>query len=232
MKDINQINWTSIADSLNHTGYATIPTALSANECLELSGLYEDPSLYRAVINMRRYRFGEGEYKYFNYRLPPTIQSLRENLYTPLATIANDWMRKLGIKITYPTSHHDLIEECKQRGQNRPTPLILRYEKGGFNTLHQDLYGEVYFPFQVVFTLTQQGRDHSGGEFVLTELIPRAQSKVRVLQPAQGDAVIFTTNFRPVDGTKGFYRAKMKHGVSEVTDGVRFSLGIIFHDAA
>jgi len=181
---------------------------------------------------MQRYRFGQGEYKYFNYPLPPTIQSLREILYSPLAAIANQWMEKLESAVQFPEKHDDFVRECKTKSQSRPTPLILRYESGGFNTLHQDMYGEIYFPFQVVFVLTQAGLDHEGGEFVLTEQIPRAQSKVEVLQPNQGDAVIFTTNFRPIKGAKGYYRAKMKHGVSEIKKGVRYSLGIIFHDAA
>lgn len=232
MKDIMNMDWRSITNSLDSKGYATIPHVLSADECYHLSGLYDDHYLFRNIINMKRYRFGEGEYKYFSYPLPPTIQALREILYSPLAAIANEWMRKLDTDVEYPQSHHDLIKICEQNSQTRPTPLILRYESGGFNTLHQDLYGEVYFPFQVVFVLSQEGRDHEGGEFVLTEQVPRAQSKIQVLHPDQGDAVIFTTNFRPVQGTKGYYKAKMKHGVSEIKKGIRYSLGIIFHDAA
>ena len=226
------MNWTSVVDSLNTNGYAIVPSVLSAEECSHLSGLYEDDYLYRNIINMQRYRFGQGEYKYFNYPLPPTIQSLRELFYPPLAKVANDWMQRLGTELEFPSSHGELIKRCWQNQQNRPTPLILRYESGGFNTLHQDLYGEIYFPFQVVFVLSRKGRDHEGGEFVLTEQVPRAQSKVRVLHPGQGDAVIFTTNFRPIPGAKGYYKAKMKHGVSEITTGTRYSLGIIFHDAA
>jgi hypothetical protein len=140
-------------------------------------------------------------------------------------------MRKLQLPVTFSNNHRDLLEHCEAKGQVRPTPLILRYEKGGYNTLHQDLYGDVYFPFQVVCVLTQPGKDHEGGEFVLTEQIPRAQSKANVVKPNQGDVLIFTTNFRPIQGSRGFYRATMKHGVSEVTNGVRYSLGIIFHDA-
>ena len=192
---------------------------LSEAECKHLAGLYDDNYLYRSIINMQRYRFGQGEYKYFNYPLPPTIQSLREILYSPLAAIANQWMEKLETAVQFPENHDDFVKECQAKSQSRPTPLILRYESGGFNTLHQDMYGEIYFPFQVVFVLTQAGLDHEGGEFVLTEQIPRAQSKVEVLQPNQGDAVIFTTNFRPIKGTKGYYRAKMKHGVSEIKKG-------------
>ena len=141
-------------------------------------------------------------------------------------------MDKLGINTKFPASHQQLVEQCNINHQMRPTPLILRYEAGGYNTLHQDLYGDVYFPFQVVFVLSQEGKDHNGGEFVMTEQMPRAQSKADVIHPNQGDALIFTTNFRPVKGSRGYYRARMKHGVSEITDGIRYSLGIIFHDAA
>jgi hypothetical protein len=231
MKEIKSIDWDSVSTQLNSKGFSHIPKVLSAEECHQLSALYEDPSLYRSVINMQRYRFGLGEYKYFSYPLPDMIQSLREMFYAPLASIANDWMRKLEIPVEFPAYHHNLVELCAAKGQLRPTPLILRYEKGGYNTLHQDLYGDVYFPFQVVFLLSQAERDHDGGEFVLTEQIPRAQSKATVIRANQGDVLIFTTNFRPIQGSRGYYRATMKHGVSEVTKGVRYSLGIIFHDA-
>ena len=204
---------------------------LSQAECDELRTLYDQKDLYRSVINMQRYRFGKGEYKYFSYPLPKLIERLRTEFYEQLAPLANQWMQYLNIDVKYPAKHADLIEICKSKNQIRPTPLILRYSPGGFNTLHQDLYGEIYFPFQIVFVLTQPQRDHSGGEFVLVEQIPRAQSRAEVIAPSQGDAVIFTTNFRPVKGTRGSYRATMKHGVSEVKSGERFSLGIIFHDA-
>lgn len=180
---------------------------------------------------MKRYRFGEGEYKYFQYPLPPPIQNLREELYTPLSTLANEWMKLLDIDKQFPTTHAALIEQCHQHHQTRPTPLILRYTSGGFNTLHQDLYGDVYFPFQAVIVLTQKDVDHEGGELVLTEQVPRAQSKVEVIAPHQGDVLIFTTNFRPVKGSRGYYRATIKHGVSKVKSGERYALGIIFHDA-
>lgn len=229
--NIQNIVWTTATTDLNAKGFALIKNVLSVEECKGISELYINNNLYRSVINMQRYRFGQGEYKYFKYPLPPIIQSLREAFYTPLATIANDWMQKLEISIKYPLRHQELLVECHDKMQCRPTPLILRYEKGGFNTLHQDLYGEIFFPFQVVFVLSQEGADHEGGEFVLTEQIPRAQSKVEVIQPSRGDAIIFTTNFRPKKGSKGYYKAKMKHGVSEVKNGIRYSLGIIFHDA-
>ena len=180
---------------------------------------------------MQRYRFGKGEYKYYSYPLPTCIQSLRTNLYKPLALIANDWMNQLSKEIQFPREHSELIGQCRTKGQLRPTPLILHYETGGFNTLHQDLYGEIYFPFQVVFPLSQVGVDFEGGEFVLVEQIPRAQSKAQVVSLNQGDALIFTTNFRPIKGIIGYYKANIKHGISPLLSGERYALGIIFHDA-
>ncbi len=229
--NLTAINWSSITTSLNERGYALIPGFLLKGDCNTLAGMYKDPTLYRNVINMQRYRFGKGEYKYFKYPLPSMIQALREELYSPLAAIANDWMQQLSIETRFPMKHEDLLEQCKEHGQVRPTPLILNYQAGGYNTLHQDLYGEVYFPFQILFMLSQKGTDYEGGEFVVTEQVPRAQSKANVLTPNQGDAVIFTTNFRPVKGSRGYYRANMKHGISEVKSGERYALGIIFHDA-
>jgi hypothetical protein len=181
---------------------------------------------------MQRYRFGRGEYKYFNYPLPGLLQKIRESFYPSLATLANEWMNRLGIETTFPLHHEELIAECRNKGQNRPTPLMLRYDSGGYNTLHQDLYGEVYFPFQTVFVLSEKGKEYDGGEFVLIEQLPRAQSRAEVIHLNIGDALIFTTNFRPVKGTRGYYRAKMKHGVSPLTSGIRYALGIIFHDAS
>jgi hypothetical protein len=180
---------------------------------------------------MERYRFGKGEYKYYAYPLPPLISRIRTDFYAPLSKLANTWMNQLGVAVTYPEYHAPFIAQCHNAGQLRPTPLILKYEAGGYNTLHQDLYGEIYFPFQVVILLTEPGRDHEGGELVFVEQLPRAQSKATVVTPQQGDAVIFTTHFRPVQGARGWYRARMKHGVSTVTSGTRHACGIIFHDA-
>lgn len=231
MKKINSLHWNEIHEALNQKGFAHIDELLTKQECDALKQLYTQP-IYRSVINMQRYRFGMGEYKYFNYPLPETIQSLREGFYPKLSTIANLWGSLLGIETTYPSSHTDFISVCHQKNQNRPTPLILHYQKAGFNTLHQDLYGEVYFPFQVVIALSQRGEDYEGGELVMTEQLPRAQSKANVLTPNLGDAIIFTTNFRPVKGTRGYYKSRMKHGVSEIKSGERYALGIIFHDAS
>lgn len=232
MKDLNTIDWQNCYEALDEKGYALLPGMLTKNECEFFSGAYANDKLYRSVINMARYRFGLGEYKYFNYPLPTILQEIRSDFYQKLQPIANRWMNVLGIETEYPADHRTLIEHCHLNTQKRPTPLILRYEKHGFNTLHQDLYGDIYFPFQVVFVLTQKAKDHEGGELVFVEQLPRAQSRAEVIAPDQGDAVIFTTNFRPVNGTRGYYRAKMKHGVSPVRSGVRYALGLIFHDAA
>ncbi len=230
MKKNNEINWEEINSFLNEKGVAYIPKVLTKEECIELIKFYPKQELYRNIINMQRYRFGQGEYKYFNYPLPGLVQHLRETFYPRLATIANQWAAFLGIE-TYPENHSDFILLCHRHKQNHPTPLILRYQTGGFNTLHQDLYGEIYFPFQMVLVLSQHGMDYEGGELVITSQLPRAQSKANVILPDQGDALIFTTNFRPVKGTRGYYKSKMKHGVSEIKSGERFALGIIFHDA-
>lgn len=230
MKNIEQLDWHTIHHQLNEKGFAQIDRLLSGDECEAFKKLY-NADHYRSVVDMKRYRFGMGEYKYFRYPLPPLIQTLRERIYPKLVPVANEWMDHLRIEISFPEHHHELVDRCKERGQLRPTPLILNYHPGGFNTLHQDLYGDVYFPFQVLIVLTQTGIDHTGGEFVLTQQIPRAQSKADVIIPAKGDAVIFATSFRPVRGSRGYFRVTMKHGVSEVKSGERFSMGIIFHDA-
>ncbi len=231
MIDLTQILWNNIYRSLNEMGYAIIPSILSKEECKDFRLLYDEDNSYRSTINMQRYRFGNGEYKYYSYPLPPLIQYLRTKLYEPLAIIANEWMKKLSKEMQFPLQHQELINKCVENGQLRPTPLILHYETGGFNTLHKDLYGGVYFPLQAVIPLSQTGVDFEGGEFVLVEQIPRAQSKAEVIQLNEGDALIFTTNFRPIKGTKGYYKANMKHGVSQLKSGERYALGIIFHDA-
>jgi hypothetical protein len=230
MQNISTLNWNEIQIELNQKGFVSISELLSKQECEQLIQLYPK-SIYRSVINMQRYRFGQGEYKYFNYPLPNLIEAIREEFYSKLARIANQWSEVLAMEIKYPSTHTEFISSCHTQKQLRPTPLILHYQKGGFNTLHQDLYGEIYFPFQVVIALSQNGKDFEGGELVMTEQLPRAQSKANVHTPNQGDAIIFTTNFRPVKGTRGYYKSRMKHGVSEIKSGERYALGIIFHDA-
>ena len=229
---IENLNWQEITGRLNEHGYAILANILTAPECDGLQQHYNDKSLYRKTIVMERYRFGLGEYKYFSYPLPGIVESLRLLVYPHLAPIANKWMEVLGIGNRFPNTLAELLEQCHTHGQTRPTPLILKYGKGGYNTLHQDLYGDIFFPMQMVLFLDEPGEEYEGGEFVLIEQRPRAQSRAIVLKPRKGDILIFTTSFRPVKGSRGYYRVNMKHGVSEVTSGHRHTLGIIFHDAA
>ncbi|WP_281321840.1 2OG-Fe(II) oxygenase [Flavobacterium aestivum] len=228
---VASINWQNIVEEMHEKGFAIIPKFLTSDQCAELINGYTNTNAYRKTVVMERYRFGLGEYKYFNYPLPNLIQSIRESVYPKLAPIANAWMKVLNIPVTFPNAHQELLEQCHENNQLKATVLILKYGKGGYNTLHQDLYGEVYFPIQTVLFLNEPDEDFIGGEFVLTQQTPRAQSKAIVLRPKKGDMLIFTTNFRPIKGSKGYYRVNMKHGVSEVHSGERHTLGIIFHDA-
>lgn len=216
---------------LHEKGYAIVAKFLSHNQCQQLIDLYDNPSGFRKTVKMERYRFGLGEYKYFDYPLPDIVQSVRANIYPKLAPIANRWMQALKIDRIFLDRFQELQSDCHSNNQSKPTPLILKYGEGGFNTLHQDLYGEVYFDIQIAFVRNDPGSDFSGGEFVLTQQVPRAQSKAMVLNPNKGDMVILTTHFRPVKGARGFYRANMRHGVSEIHRGQRYALGVIFHDA-
>lgn len=226
-----QADWPLMTEHMHEKGYALIPQCISEEQCEELIADYSMETAYRKTVVMERYRFGLGEYKYFNYPLPPLIQSIRETIYPKLSPVANAWMNVLQIDKTFPDTFNQLQDLCHANGQLKPTPLILKYGKGGFNTLHQDLYGAIYFPIQAVLFLNEPGKEFTGGEFVLTEQIPRAQSKAIVLNPRKGDMLLFTTHFRPVKGSKGYYRVNMKHGVSQVHSGTRHTLGIIFHDA-
>jgi len=228
---IEAIDWQAVSDSMHEKGYARVPALLSDEECRHLIQNYDDSAAYRKTVVMERYRFGSGEYKYYDYPLPGLIQTIRESIYPYIAPVANLWMTVLHIDTRFPQSFSELRELCHGNKQEKPTVLILKYGKGGHNTLHQDLYGDIYFPIQLVLFLNEPERDYTGGEFVLTQQTPRAQSKAIVLKPGKGDMLIFTTNFRPVKGSKGYYRAVMKHGVSEIHSGQRHTLGIIFHDA-
>lgn len=228
---LKNLDLQTLTDNLNENGFAVLPKIFSDEICDELASTYDDSENFRSVINMKRYQFGSGEYKYFKYPLPDIIETLRHEIYPHLAHIANDWMMKLGIAKTFPSQLNELLTLCHENGQNRPTPLILKYETGDWNALHQDLYGEIFFPFQMVIFLSQPNIDYTGGEFMMVENRPRMQSKGIVLQPNKGEAVIFTTNFRPTLGGRGYYRTSMRHGVSEVRSGKRINLGIIFHDA-
>ncbi len=227
---IQQAAWPTATENLHNKGFALLPNILTGNECAALAASYGDEILYRKTITMQRYRFGLGEYKYFTYPLPGILQTVRQSVYPFLAPVANTWMKALAIPQAYPDNFAAFQQVCRTHNQTQPTVLILQYGVGGHNTLHQDLYGDVFFPIQLVLFLNEPGVDYTGGEFVLTQQTPRAQSKATVLAPGKGDILLFTTNFRPVKGTKGYYRASMKHGVSEVHTGQRNTVGIIFHD--
>jgi hypothetical protein len=229
---INQLDWKSAAESLSRQGYAVTVPILSPTECASLTGLYGDARRFRSHIVMERFRFGVGDYKYFANPLPEIVSELRTSAYPFLAEVANRWAVELGENnARFPAQHAAFLKSCHKAGQTKPTPLMLHYEAGGYNCLHQDLYGEVSFPLQMVFMLGQNGRDWEGGEFVLVEQQPRAQSKAEVVMADQGQAVIFTTRYRPVKGSRGYYRVNLRHGVSRVRRGTRYTLGIIFHDA-
>ncbi len=212
-------------------GYARLGRLLDAETCRALRGLYGREELFRSQIDMARYRFGEGSYRYFAYPLPDAVTALRERLFADLAPVANDWMKALGFEQRYPAALKTFLAQCKKAGQTRPTPLVLHYEAGGYNCLHQDLYGDIVFPFQIVIGLSDPYTEYQGGEFLLVEQRPRAQSVGHALRLEQGEGVVITTRYRPVKGTRGYYRSNIRHGVSRVTKGERFTLGIIFHDA-
>jgi hypothetical protein len=229
---VDGLEWNTLAQLLTQRGFAVTAPILSKAECNSLVALYGDASRFRSHIIMERYRFGVGDYKYFAHPLLELITDLRTAVYPHLAEVANHWAELLGEKRRpYPLDHEAFLKICHKAGQTKPTPLMLHYEAGGYNCLHQDLYGEVSFPMQMVFMLGQHGRDWEGGELILVEQQPRAQSKAEVVQANQGQAIIFTTRYRPVKGTRGYYRVNLRHGVSRVHSGTRFALGIIFHDA-
>jgi hypothetical protein len=225
-------DWARIADDLDARGSAVVPALLSQEECLAHAALYAEPTHFRSRVVMARHGYGRGEYHYFAYPLPSLVAGLRTTLYPPLARIANLWQAAMKLETRFPPLHADFLARCHAAGQRRPTPLLLQYEAGDYNCLHQDLYGEHVFPLQLAILLSQPGEDFAGGEFVLTEQRPRMQSRVEVVPLAQGDAVIFAVRQRPVQGSRGSYRVNLRHGVSRVTQGRRHTLGIIFHDAA
>jgi hypothetical protein len=228
---LSSVDWQKVAEDMNYKGYAVISGLLTDTQAAALKQGYDHSDSYRKTVVMERYRFGLGEYKYFNYPLPDLIQTIREHVYPQLAPIANTWMKALGIDQQFPATLDELQALCHSNSQLKATVLILKYGEGGHNTLHQDLYGDIWFPMQAVLFLSEPKEDYTGGEFVLTQQTPRAQSKASVINARKGDMLIFTTNFRPVKGSKGYYRVNMKHGVSEVHSGERYTLGIIFHDA-
>src|SRR5262245_8967118 len=228
---ITDLDWPSLTAQLDDQGFAQTPPVYTAADCRELAASFED-GRFRSTIDMRRYRFGEGEYKYFDAPLPAPIAGARTALYPPLAEVANEWAHRLGEPTDVPADLDAFLERCHRAGQRRPTPLILRYREGGHNTLHQDIYGDVAFPVQAVTVLDRPGADFEGGEFVLLEQRPRAQSRAHVIELQRGAFLIFSTRHRPVRGTRGYYRANMRHGVATVRSGQRTTLGVIFHDAS
>jgi hypothetical protein len=228
---VELIDWAATESELDAQGCAVLKRLLSLDECRALAAFYSDDTHFRSRIVMGRHGFGRGEYKYFAYPLPDVIAELRPALYSRLQGTANRWNEAMGIDIRYPDSHGAFLKRCHEAGQTRPTPLLLQYEAGDYNCLHQDLYGEHVFPLQVAVLLSEPGRDFKGGEFVLTEQRPRMQSRPEVVPLAQGDAVAFAVHHRPVQGTRGAYRVNLRHGVSRIRSGHRHTVGVIFHDA-
>jgi uncharacterized protein len=228
---IAQLPWPRLAGELDANGTALLPGLLSAEQCAALAASYARAALFRSRIVMVQHGFGRGEYQYFAYPLPELVAQLRTALYAPLAPIANRWHDALQLAPRFPAQHAAFLERCHRAGQTRPTPLLLRYTRGDYNCLHQDLYGDQVFPLQLTVLLSAPQTGFRGGEFVVTEQRPRAQSRVEVVPLRQGDAVIFATRYRPGQGTRGVHRLTMRHGVSRLRDGERFTLGIVFHDA-
>jgi hypothetical protein len=229
---ISGLPWTSIQAGLWGHGYSRLGQILSRADCETVRALYSNPAIFRSRIDMARFRFGRGEYQYFDYPLPPLVAELRESLYRCLAGTANEWMAALSLPGNFPAELSDFLAHCHAHAQKRPTPLLLRYTSGDFNCLHQDLYGDVVFPFQVIFCLSRPAEEFTGGELLLVEQRPRAQSLGQVVQLQQGEAVVITTRYRPAQGSRGHYRTNFRHGVSPILSGERYTLGIVFHDAA
>jgi uncharacterized protein len=227
---IDALDWDALRERLDSVGHAVTDPVLDASECADLAALCDDGDRFRSTIDMARHRFGDGRYRYFDHPLPDPVQQLRTGFYPHLAPIANAWGERLrGGDASFPLTHDELLERCAAAGQTRPTPRILRYGEGDWNALHQDLYGDVFFPFQVVTVLSD---DYEGGELVLMEQRPRAQSRAHVVRPPRGAFLIFPTRERPNRGANGYHRVGMRHGVSTITRGSRTALGIIFHDAS
>ena len=231
-KRLARVDWATLAAAIDGDGFATTEPLLTAGECAGLRRAYSDDHAFRSTIDMARHSFGEGQYRYFARPLPPLVESLRTAMYAPLADIANQWAERLGAVGDWPKDHRSLIERCVEAGQTRPTPLLLRYREGDYNCLHQDLYGQVHFPLQVVFLLSEPGADFEGGELVLVEHRPRLQSRPMVVPLAMGAAAIVPVRERPRLGRRGWSKSTVRHGVSRVRRGQRFTLGLIFHDAA
>jgi len=228
---IETVSWRQIAHDLDAEGNAVIKDLLSADECDETRSLYHDDKIFRSQVVMERHGFGRGEYRYFSYPLPELIATMRTLLYPHLVATANRWNEAMGIDVRYPAIHAQYIQRCHQAGQDKPTPLLLKYGVNDYNCLHQDLYGEHIFPLQLAVLLSEPDVDFTGGEFVMTEQRPRMQSRPIVVPLRKGDAIVFAVHHRPVQGKKSVYRVNLRHGVSRLRSGSRYTLGIIFHDA-
>lgn len=226
-----RIDWEAVAVALDTHGFARLPGLLGARDCASVAALYASDAAFRKTVSMEQHRFGRGAYRYFRRPLPPLVASLRSTLYPPLARIANRWQERLGDPRRFERGLAAFTRRCHREGQTRPTPLLLRYEAEGFNCLHQDLYGPIAFPLQVTVQLGRPGVEFSGGEFLLVEQRPRQQSRGVAVTLERGEAVVFPTRERPVEGARGPYRAVLRHGVSPLREGTRTALGIIFHDA-
>jgi uncharacterized protein len=226
-----ELDLMNCAHELASHGNAILKALLTPAECQSLAGLYPDDIHFRSRVIMARHGFGQGEYKYFRYPLPQIIAELRTGLYPWLAEIANHWNTDMHLDLRYPEQHETFLRRCHAAGQTKPTPLLLQYGEGDYNCLHQDLYGEHVFPIQVAILLSEPGHDFTGGEFALAEQRPRMQSRLEVVPLRQGDAVAFAVHHRPVRGARGIYRVNMRHGVSRIRSGRRYTAGIIFHDA-
>ncbi|MBU2767848.1 MAG: 2OG-Fe(II) oxygenase [Acidithiobacillus ferrivorans] len=231
-KRIGTLDWMRVSHELDTSGCAVIPHLVAPDDCHAIAALYPDDSIFRSHIYLHRHGFGHGEYKYFRYPLPDLIEDMRATFYHHLAPIANRWHEQMRLLTRFPARHDEFIVRCHAARQESPTPLLVQYVAEDYNCMHQDLYGEHVFPLQVVILLAKPGLDFSGGEFVLTEQRPRMQSRAEVVPMAQGDALIFTVQHRPVVGTRGSHRVNIRHGVSRIRSGLRHTLGIIFHDAA
>ncbi|MDQ4092415.1 MAG: 2OG-Fe(II) oxygenase [Actinomycetota bacterium] len=229
---VHSWDWPQLCESLDRHGYAVTPPVLAAAQCNRLVGLYDQPEHWRTRVDMARHRFGSGQYQYFDHPLPDVVDGLRRELYPRLVSVANAWQERLRLPQRFPDRLEDFLDRCHAAGQTRPTPLVLRYGKGDYNCLHQDLYGEHAFPLQAMVALSQLGTDYTGGEFLLVENLPRAQSRGTAITLDQGQAVIWPTRYRPGSGARGYYRITIRHGVSILRSGQRHTLGVIFHDAA
>jgi uncharacterized protein len=229
---VQRIDAFALEGDLDAQGWSVLRDLLTSTECDNIASLYAQDQGFRSRVVMARHGFGKGEYRYFSYPLPPLVQGLRTVLYPHLAPLANRWHERMGMSVRFSADHAEFIARCAAAGQSRPTPLLLQYGVGDYNCLHQDLYGEHVFPLQLAVLLSDPATDFSGGEFVLTEQRPRMQTRAAVVPLTKGDAVVFAVNSRPVRGTRGDYRVKLRHGVSKISAGQRHTLGIIFHDAS